>query len=919
MQHNIFEARPGLALLLLPDPPNFTVVAVSEDFIKITGLRREDLVGKSALEVFPESSRTQGFSGPENLQASFQHVIHSKEAHTIPLQRYMMPEGDGSFSERYWRCLSVPVLSTAGDLEYIILSAEDLTLQFKMEEKADSLTSIEKSYDFFMSAPVIIGLLRGDDYVIEMANEGLLEVWGRTTEVIGKPLLTALPELANQGFVPILDKVRSTGEAFYAHEFPITLMREGKAEDLYFDFVYKPFYGPGANSTASGIISVGHDVTAQVLAKKTILESDEKYRSLFESIDQGFCIIEIIFDDNQIPYDYRFLEINPAFEKQSGLSNAAGKTILEMAPDFEDFWPKTYGKVALTGEPARLIDESKALERWFDVYAFRVGGPGSRQVAAFFTDITDQKKSEQKVRESEERFRNLADDSPLFIFIVDPLEDARMSYWNRTWLQYTGQSMEEALGRAWDGIIHPDDVPGVMEIYVPAFRKMEPYFIPAVRAKRYDGEYRWHAFKGNPRYLPNGDFNGYVGVGFDIHDQKLAEDALKQSEIELQHRVVQRTLELENQKNLFDNILKNSSNGITVSEMIRDENGKIMNARIIMANDAAVNYIGLPKEVFLSKTALELDPKILHTEYAKTCLRTLETGEPALSQYYLEITRRWQELTISKMDDDHLIHIFTDVTPIKEAQLQLEQTVVELKRSNTNLEEFAYAASHDLKEPVRKIRVFSDRLKNRLHGLLEEQDRNFFTRMEMATIRMNTLIDDLLEYSYVSKGALLEHMVDLNKVLAVVLEDLDMEIEQKNATVHVEELPTIRGHERQLQQLLQNLVGNSLKYCMTGQYPVINISSRKVVGNDPLLKGTGNRGKGEFHLVEIKDNGIGFVQADADRIFNVFTRLHGNAEYKGSGVGLSIVRKVVENHRGQIWAEGKPGEGAVFKLLLPES
>ncbi len=918
MQHKIFEARPGLAVLLVPDSPKFTVVAVSEDFIKITGLLREDLLGKSALEVFPKNSSEHHSSSSENLKVSFEQVIRFKEPHQISPKRFKLPAGDGKFSEQYWQCLSVPVLNSTGELDYIIHAAEDLTHQFKMKEKADSFTGIEKSYDFFMSAPVIIGLLKGDDYVIEMANEGLLEVWGRNAEVIGKPLLTAIPELSTQGFLPILDKVRSTGEPFYAHEFPITLIREGKAENLYFDFVYKPFYGSGTSHMASGIISVGHDVTAQVLAKKKVLESDEKYRTLFESIDQGFCILEIIFDNNDIPYDYRFLEVNPAFEKQSGLSNAAGKTILEMAPDFEDFWLKTYGKVAITGEVVRLIDESKALEKWFDVYAFRVGGAGSRHVAAFFTDITEQKKSEQKVRESDERFRNLADDSPMFVFIVDPLEDARMSYWNRTWLEYTGQSMEEALGTAWDGIIHPDDVPRVMEIYVPAFRMMEPYLIPAVRAKRYDGEYRWHAFKGNPRYLPNGDFNGYVGVGFDIHDQKLAEEALKQSEIELQQRIAERTLELENQKNLFDNILKNSSNGITVSEMIRNGNGKIIDAKTIMANEAAVNYIGLPREVFLSKTALELDPNILNTEYAKTCLRTLETGEPSLSQYYFEISRRWQELTISKMDDDHLIHIFTDVTPIKEAQLQLEQTVVELKRSNTNLEEFAYAASHDLKEPVRKIRVFSDSLKTRLQGILEEQDRNFFNRMELATIRMNTLIDDLLEYSYVSKGALLEQMVDLNKVLGIVLEDLDMEIEHKKATVHVGELPTIRGHERQLQQLLQNLVGNSLKYSMTGQSPVIHVSSRKIVGNDPLLKLSGNRGKGQYHLVEIKDNGIGFVQADADRIFNVFTRLHGNAEYKGSGVGLSIVRKVVENHRGQIWAEGHPGEGAVFKLLLPE-
>jgi PAS domain-containing protein len=150
-----------------------------------------------------------------------------------------------------------------------------------------------------------------------------------------------------------------------------------------------------------------------------------------------------------------------------------------------------------------------------------------------------------------------------------------------------------------------------MEHYAPAFAKRNSYFIPSVRLKQHDGQYRWHAFKGNPRYLPNGDFNGYVSVGFDIHEQKLAEEAIKQSEAQLQIKVAERTLELENQKNLFDNILKNSSNGISVTEMIRDQRGKVIDAATVLANDAAIRYIGLPIDIYLTKTAVELDPNIL--------------------------------------------------------------------------------------------------------------------------------------------------------------------------------------------------------------------------------------------------------------------------------------------------------------------
>ncbi|MCY7422869.1 MAG: PAS domain S-box protein, partial [Chitinophagaceae bacterium] len=134
------------------------------------------------------------------------------------------------------------------------------------------------------------------------------------------------------------------------------------------------------------------------------------------------------------------------------------------------------------------------------------------------------------LKESEERFRLLADQMPLFAFIIEPNEEATISYWNKTWLDYTGQTFNEALGRTWDGIIHADDIDGIMAVYVPAFEKREPYYLPAIRVKRYDGVYRWHMAKGNPRYLPDGTFMGYIGVGFDIHESKLAVDALKESE-----------------------------------------------------------------------------------------------------------------------------------------------------------------------------------------------------------------------------------------------------------------------------------------------------------------------------------------------------------------------------------------------------
>jgi PAS domain S-box-containing protein len=281
-----------------------------------------------------------------------------------------------------------------------------------------------------------------------------------------------------------------------------------------------------------------------------------------------------------------------------------------------------------------------------------------------------------------------------------------------------------------------------------------------------------------------------------------------------------------------------------------------------------------------------------------------------------------------------ILVVATDVTEQVLARQKIEEVVVqrtrelaqanetlvknnqELKHLNTNLEEFAYAASHDMKEPVRKIHFFSDRLKSELQDKLNDSQRRLFERLEDASRRMGTLIDDLLTYSQATRGVAKQEDVDLNQKLQRVLEDLDLEVQQKGATVTVESLPVIRGNKRQIQQLLQNLVSNALKYSKAGVAPQIRITCRKVTAAEAKAD-LPVEGSKPYYLLEVHDNGIGFEQADAERIFNVFTRLHGNAEYKGNGVGLSIVRKVVENHNGFVWAESVPGEGATFKVLLP--
>ena len=231
--------------------------------------------------------------------------------------------------------------------------------------------------DVFRHAPAFMCVLRGPDHVFELANDRYVQLVGRRA-VLGRPVRDALPEVVGQGFVALLDQVFATGQTSIGPSVPVILAREPEQphEARYLDFVYDALRDP--SGTVTGIVVVGVDMTERNRAETEVRSSVIKYRTLFDSIDQGYCVIELMFDDSGVAVDYRFMEVNPAFGKHTGMVGALGRTMREFVPDLETEWVERYGRVAQTGEPVRFIDEAKAMERrWFDVYAFRLGVAGA--------------------------------------------------------------------------------------------------------------------------------------------------------------------------------------------------------------------------------------------------------------------------------------------------------------------------------------------------------------------------------------------------------------------------------------------------------------------------------------------------------------------------------------------------------------
>lgn len=676
----------------------------------------------------------------------------------------------GHIEETYFTFSYSPVVDESGTVNglfcAVIETTDKVLATRKIQQSENNLRAT------ILQSPVAMCILKGPSFIVEIANNRMYELWGRSAKgLLHRPIFDGLPEARDQGLEELLQKVITTGETFTANELPVQLPRNGIVETLYLNFVYEPFRE--SDGTISGIIAVGTDVTDQVLTR-------------------------------------------------------------------------------------------------------------------------------HKIEESEARFRMLADQAPMIVYMVEPGTEASMSYFNTTWLNYTGQNYEEAMGRAWDGIVHPEDLQGIFDNYVPAFQKKEPYTLPAVRLKRHDGQYRWHYFKGAPRYLPTGTFMGYIGVGIEIHEQKLATEALEQSEARAWAAI---------------DIARLGTFEIDVEK------------QTILHSPRTAEILGLdPARQWPYQTFIDA----VHPEDTNIRLKALESASKTGVLFYeVRLIQPDQSITWVRLNGRYIkrdstpiiIGTLMDITAEKKTAEVLEQKVNdrtrELRQVNEQLKQFTYAASHDLQEPLRKIGYFIDRLLFNLGTTLTEDNKKVAERIQTTAARMRSLIDDLLAYSNTSLGVTGFEEVDLNEIIQEVMEDMEATIIQKGATLHIKELPKVIGDHRQLRQLFQNIIGNGLKYNKKEIAPQLYITAKHIQGSNIEAVIPEERSREWFYLIEVADNGIGFEPNDAERIFRLFQRLHGRSEYEGTGVGLAIVQQVAENHRGFVWAESLPGMGSAFKLLLP--
>lgn len=384
---------------------------------------------------------------------------------------------------------------------------------------SDWPVSLRAAVDLVLGSPAGMIILWGPD-LVQIYNDGYRDVMGAKHPAgLGQPTRVCWPEVWHFTGPVYAAVMRGESRAFKGQV--LVLERTGVPEDARFDLGYSPLRDD--DGVVAGVLATVSETTAQ----EKLREADANYRVLFDSIDQGFCTIEMIYDEAGEPVDYRILDANAAFERQTGLDGAIGRTIKEFVPQHENEWFRIYGRIARTREPERFEHVAAQLGRHYEVYAFPIGRVDERRVGVLFNDVSARKRAEQAIRDSERRFSDLAESMPQLVWTADA--DGRVDYYNDRVQAFAGVYRAEDGKWRWAGVVHPDDLAATMAAWSAALTSRQDYQITHRLVMR-DGSVRWHLSRARPVCDPSGAVTRWFGTATDVHVLRMAQERLHESE-----------------------------------------------------------------------------------------------------------------------------------------------------------------------------------------------------------------------------------------------------------------------------------------------------------------------------------------------------------------------------------------------------
>ncbi len=748
-------------------------------------------------------------------------------------------------------------------------------------------------------------------------------------DLIGKNHFVLYPNDENE---TIFRRVRDTGVPAKYRDKPFTYHDQPHRGTTYWDWSLVPV--KDGDGSITGLVLSLIETTERKRAEEVLRQSEERYRLLHDTMLQG-----VVFQDAS----GEIISMNPVAERILGKdpedfigSSSIGQERYCIREDGSTFPGEEHPAmvalrtgVRIKGVIMGVWNLRDADYRWIDITAvplFRPGELRPYQVYTVFEDITERKRTEQALRRSEGKYRHLFDSMAEAFELVEPvfedgkLVDGKYQDVNPSWEKMTGLKRRDVVGKRVGSVFG-----SVSEQWLNALKRTLRTGLPVqienynTRLDRHFSVIVWRCSEST------------CGVTTtDITQRKKAEEEVmrKQDILEGINRIFREAITAGSNEELGLACLK-------VAEMLTDSRfGLIGLMRPGSTLEGMVE--GIEWEAY-SITAPHQYGRFpaglkIHGIFGRVLTegRAFYTNNPSSHPDYIELPDGHPHLTsflgvplmhLGKVigmiglgnkeagysDED--LHAVESLAPAivealhrKRVEEEIKRSAEELRRSNAELQQFAYVASHDLREPLRMVSSYLGLLERHYVGKeMDAQAKEFMRFASEGALRMRRMIDDLLLYSRIgTQGKVLEK-VDMEDVLAVVLKDLKRAIEESGASITFDPLPTVTADRTQMVQVLQNLIGNAVKF-RAEEAPQIHVSARR---------------ENDAWVISVQDNGIGIDPKHGDRLFLMFQRLHSQEEYEGTGIGLAIVKKIVENHNGKIWFESEPGKGSTFYFTLP--
>ncbi len=828
------------------------------------------------------------------------------EDQLIPIYR------NGTVEDVYWTFSHSPVCDESGKPAGVFVTCAETTAQVTTINKLQVSEQLLQNIVSDASSVGII-VLSGEAMQVSLVNDAYARLIDRhCEELLDKPLFSIIPE-AEAVFRPIIDSVRQTGEPLPLYGQPYQVRNaEGETISGFLDSVYQPY--KEKDGTITGVMVICQDVTERKQTEQALSESETRFQMMAEDSD---ILIAMTNENGYSTY------LNKAWKKLTGrsvtdLANLGWVDLVH--PDdrvaFSDIYQSSLKEhKSFTGEFRILNPQGEY--RWLLIKCparFRPDGSFAGYISSC-VDITERKQAEESLRASEAKLQSVIDTAPVAIGLLMG-RDLVIELHNQTFIDIVGKGNDIA------GKPLREVMPELLTQNQPFLQILDDVFISGKPFQSYGALVQivqqgvmtnnYYNITYTPLFNEAGEVYAILDIAVDVTEQVLAQQKAEEAEAGLRGAVELAQLgtwsiDVATNGLSYSNRLiewfgydpKEQAYREVIPILLEEDRERVETAVAWALNPASD---GVYNEIYTIIHPVTGKKRILHAQ-GKTVFDA--TGKA------IRMNGTAQEITIQRE-----LQLTLENEVSKRTQ-QLQASVNDLERSNLNLQQFAYVASHDLQEPLRKIQSFGDMLRNRYGEQLGDSGTDFLSRMQASANRMSVLIKDLLTFSRISTQQDTRDPVSLGGVIGLVMSDLDLSIQETNAMVDVDPLPTVQGDKSQLGQLFQNLLNNSIKFRKPNQPPRISITCQTVAVTDlpPIVKPT--RQATTYYCIAVADNGIGFDEQYVDRIFQVFQRLHGKNKYAGTGIGLAICEKVVANHGGAIVATSKPGQGATFTVYLP--